>query len=130
MTVPGTHPRLAAALDAMNAGTEGWPAEMIAIGLGARLARDEGRRCECAAPILTGDDLMCGRCLLENRSQELRKLDVMFGPHDFVLSTRKSGAWMGWCEICTYPADDPRHHGQAKPCRTSWGEDYTPKERP
>lgn len=81
---PGTHPRLAAALDAMKAGDEGWAGEIIAISLGARFARQEhGRRCECVDPILTGDDLMCGRCLLENKGQELRKLDKILGPHDF-----------------------------------------------
>lgn len=123
---PGTHPRLVAALDAMDAGTEGWPGELLAITLGARMAREDGTWCDCAEPILTGDDLMCGRCLHENRGQELRKLDAMYGPHDFVPSTRKAGARMGWCDICTYPVEDQRHHGHAKPCRTTWGEDYTP----
>lgn len=91
MAVTGTHPRLAAALDAMNAGTEGWPGEIVAIGLSARLAAQEGRRCECAEPILTGTDLMCGRCLLENRGQELRKLDILLAPHDSQLKRSLDG---------------------------------------
>lgn len=75
---------------------------------------------------VTGLDLMCGACLLNNRDQEKRKLLSIYGAHDFVPSTRSAlRERLHWCE-CTWPEDDERHHGVDKPCRTSWGEQLTP----
>lgn len=128
--VPGTHPDLVAALDDMDAEAPGWPQAMLRLALGARSARQEGRRCECDEPLLTGDDLMCGRCLLENQGQELRVLDRILAPHPFAEPDTPARQLLGWCATCNYPSDDVRHHGQAKEGMTSWGEPYTPSVDP
>jgi len=110
------HPDLTAALDPFN------PAAVIGIAARARLAQDEGRYCECPDPLTAGADLMCGSCLLNNRNQELRSLDASCGPHTF-----EPGELGGaLCAICTHPEEKPWHHGQPRPARTSWGDDYIP----
>lgn len=121
------HPKLTEALAAMERGDPDWPMAILGIGLRARLAADEdGRYCECADPLLTGLDLMCGACLFNNRDQEIRRLLSIYGAHEFELDTSSpTKIAMRWCK-CTWPEDDPRHHGEDKPMRTSWGERFTP----
>lgn len=110
------HPDLAAALDPFD------PGAVIGIALRARAAQDDGRYCECVEPLTAGADLMCGACLLNNRNQELRHLDASCGPHAF-----EPGAMDGaFCAICTHLEEKRWHHGEPRPARTSWGEDYTP----
>lgn len=123
MSGPAQHPELTAALAAARKGEVG---AVVAIALRARSAADDGRYCRCAEPLLAGLDLMCGACLLNNGDQEVRKLLSIYGAHAFDADTSKPHrVAMGWCK-CTYPEDDPRHHGIDRPCRTSWGEELTP----
>lgn len=117
------HPKLVAALDQMESGDYG---PVLAIALGARVKADDGRYCVCADPLLSGLDLMCSACLLNNRDQEKRKLLSLYGAHDFEADTAsETRVAMGWCK-CTYPKDDPRHHGVDIRCVTSWGEELLP----
>lgn len=116
----GKHPDLEAAIEALV--DNGDAAGVVRIALQARAAQDEGRYCECAAPVLAGADLMCGACLLNNRNQELRNLDASRGPHEF-----EPGALEGMmCAVCTCWEPDIQHHGGAAKAKTSWGEDYIP----
>lgn len=53
--------------------------EILKMALNARAAVDEGRYCECDQPVLSGDALMCGGCLLRNRTQEIRRVHQIRG---------------------------------------------------
>ena len=110
-----THPDLTAALARLDAGQLG---PIVRIGMRARFAAREGRRCECAEPELTGHDLLCGACLLENRDQERRAVDRLVGAHEFVPG-KLSGRM---CAVCTGRANLPRHHGVDEVGHCSWGE--------
>lgn len=90
---------------------------IIRMAMGARIAADEGRYCECAEPSLRGMDLMCGACLLNNRGQEIRRIHRSVDAHGHVPG--KLGGYM--CATCTQGPNDPRHHGQPAVGRTSWG---------
>ena len=115
-----THPRLAAAE------ATGDVAAVVAIAMQCRFDMEEhGTYCECADPNLDGG-LMCRRCLHRSKERELRELDRRLGPHDFVESLKEALRRVGWCGVCTHPADDQRHHGIATEGMTSWGERYTP----
>lgn len=116
----GHHPEFAAALAENDYGA------LIRIALTARADADEGRYCECAEPTTAGLDLMCARCLLNNRDQEIRRLLTIYGAHDFdpdVSSPTRIA--MDWC-ACTWPEDDDRHHGTDLPFKASWGEWFQP----
>lgn len=114
------HPKLAAALKPFE------PGKVLAIALGARAAADEGRYCECLDPEVTGYDLMCSQCLLNNQDQERRRLIHLFGPHPFELDeSREAAKRMGWC-WCTHPEDYGPHRGEARPAVTTWGERILP----
>jgi hypothetical protein len=83
----------------------GDPAEILSMGLRARLAAEDGRYCECEQPILHGPDLMCGRCLLENRDQIEEATRRIREPHAF-----EPGALDGrMCSVCSGWEDDARH---------------------
>ena len=76
----------------------------------------EGRYCECAEPNLTGG-LMCLRCRLRNKDQEIAAVHRLVDAHDFV-----PGKLRGlMCAVCTMGEDAPRHHGVPAVGRTSWG---------
>lgn len=83
----------------------GDPKEIIAMALGARFARDEGRFCDCESPSLHGFDLMCGNCLLENQEQIAKKTAHIRDPHPF--EPRDKNPLM--CDRCTMGMDHPRH---------------------
>lgn len=86
--------------------------------MGARIAADEGRYCECEHPSLTGLDLMCGHCLLQNRGQEIRRIHRSVDVHGHV-----PGKLRGYmCAVCARGPDEARHHGRPAVGRTSWGE--------
>ena len=113
-----THRRLVAALAALDNG-EG-AAAILAVALSARAAADEGRYCECAEPEVTGFDLMCAECLLNNRDQERARVRSFAHAHDFIPDTAHfDGAF---CKVCIRIETDPRHHGVNAVGRTSWGE--------
>jgi hypothetical protein len=114
-----SHPKLVAAL---QAATEGRYGAVLGIAARARLAADAGRRCECPEPELTGEDLLCGACLLNNKNQERRKVTKLVQAHDFVPG--KLGGRM--CSVCTMPERAERHHGVAAIGRCSWGEEIRP----
>lgn len=99
------HPKLTAARAALEEGGAG-VGPIIALAFGARAAQDEGRYCECPDPILTGNDLMCGACLLNNKDQERKRCAVICNAHEFV-------PWevAGFCGTCARGEADPRHHG-------------------
>lgn len=88
----------------------GDPMEILRMGLGARFAAEEGRFCECDEPALTGRDLMCGNCLLENEGQIARLEALIRGSHAFEDAREGSGARrLDYCAVCAFPRDDPRH---------------------
>lgn len=99
----------------------GDPAEIIRVALNARARAEEGVVCTCPEPILVGDDLMCGRCLLENDGQRLAREARMNGPHEFAthfprgrdLTDKDREYWeqLGMCDVCSGWRDDPRHAG-------------------
>lgn len=91
--------------------------DLLRRALGAREAIDEGRYCECAEPDLSGAALMCFRCDLRNRDQEIAAVHRIVDAHDFVPG--KLGGLM--CAVCTNKEDIPRHHGVGEVGRTSWG---------
>lgn len=111
-----THPKLTAALAALDNG-EG-AAAILAVALSARAAADEGRYCECAEPEVTGFDLLCAECLLNNKDQERARVRSFTHAHEFVPG-KLGGAF---CKVCVRLETDPRHHGVNAVGRTSWGE--------
>lgn len=84
-------------------------ARIIGIALHARSEADAGRYCECEQPALTGLDLMCGECLLENLSQREKKTVWIRAPHEFVPSENDSMRRMEMCGRCSGWLEDPRH---------------------
>lgn len=95
--------------------------ELAIASLCARVAADEGRYCQCAQPSVTGLDLMCGECLLQNRDQEIKRLHSIVDAHEFI-----PGKLRGlMCKICTQTVQEPRHHGVPAVGRTSWGTEVT-----
>lgn len=85
----------------------------------AREAAAEGRYCECAAPELTGQDLLCAGCLHHNWGQETRAVIAIVEAHDF---TPREGPIMArFCARCMMTEDDPRHHGTPAVGRTTYG---------
>lgn len=83
---------------------------VLKMALGAWFAATEGRYCECIEPSLHGHDLMCGNCLLENKGQIEAANRRIREPHQWEEPREGSAARrLGWCRICTRPADDPRH---------------------
>lgn len=113
-----THPRLRSALDEAHKGV----GPILGIALGARAAQDEGRYCECTEPELTGSDLLCGACLLNNRGQEVLRVEAIVRAHEFEPDPRHPF----FCRTCTMGADAPRHHGVSAVGRTSWGTEVRP----
>lgn len=85
--------------------------EVLRAALGAWFAAHEGRYCECDEPSLRGLDLMCGECLLENRSQIEKRERAMREPHEFVSdpNPRSAAARLGMCRLCSGWRNDPRH---------------------
>ncbi|MCU1356409.1 MAG: hypothetical protein JWM89_1827 [Acidimicrobiales bacterium] len=125
---PGTHPDLVAALDLAWSGDAAVKSDGFAALIRIALrASSSGDSCRCEKPLLAGLDLMCARCLLNSRAQELRRLDAMGRPHDFVAkdgNPRKLASRM--CDVCSGWTDDARHAGETKTMRTSWGTSYDP----
>lgn len=76
---------------------------LVAVGLRAAFS-DE--RCECAEPILTGLDLMCGHCLRENQGQIEKRTTALNSPHAF--RPRERGL-PEMCDFCSRWKDDPLH---------------------
>lgn len=109
------HPKLTAARAALEDGGAG-VGPILALAFGARAAQDEGRYCECTDPLLVGDDLMCGACLLNNKDQERKRVAAICNAHDFVPWSKVEG----FCDICARGESDPRHHGVDATPRYSW----------
>lgn len=107
------HPDLVKALAAAKRGDVG---PVLGVAARAILAQDEGRYCECADPVLAGDDLLCGACLLNNKDQERRRCAVICDAHDFVPGP--CGGLM--CKVCMCSESAPRHHGVDATPRYSW----------
>ena len=108
--------------EALGEFDRGNPRSVLRIAFRARGAAAKGRYCQCLEPQLTGKDLMCGVCLLQNQDQERRAVDRLVGAHDFVPG--KLGGRM--CATCTMPERAPRHHGVSEIGRCSWGEERRP----
>lgn len=72
--------------------------------------------CECDEPILSGDRLMCGRCLLENQDQRAKREATKKGPHPFAHGPERKRLEL--CRLCAGWPDDPRHEGQGE---EMWG---------
>lgn len=99
--------------------------QILGMALGARVAADEGRYCECAKPSVHGLDLMCGACLLENREQIVKRTHHIVDAHDFEEPDpndphHKALVFMDWCPRCTQPRDALRHHGISATPRYPW----------
>lgn len=80
------------------------------IGVAMRAAFSD-ERCECEEPILTGLDLMCGRCLRENDAQYDKRTEAINSPHAF--QTRPGDEALerlGMCSFCSRWKDDPIHN--------------------
>lgn len=88
---------------------------VIGAAMKARTRAENGDFCRCETPIVHGLDLMCGRCLRQNKDQEIAKVAQMCGPHDFTLSDRPAGSTLRMCGICAGWEDDVRHHGGSIP---------------
>lgn len=83
--------------------------ETLRVGLAARSAAERGEFCECAEPDLTGYDLMCGHCLLENEGQRQRRERAMKEPHEFVPMRGLKSENYQMCQFCSGWNDDARH---------------------
>lgn len=108
---------------------EGSPGDLVRIALGARMDANEGLYCDCSEPLLIGDDLLCGACLLNNRDQEVARLHLIVDAHDFTPGHSRGARLLGWCHYCSYPEPDPRHHGVGVTGETSWGTEVVGKSR-
>jgi hypothetical protein len=113
-TVTAPHPKLVAAHAALDKRDDFRP--MVALAFGAIAAQDDGRYCECSEPLLAGDDLMCGACLLNNKDQERKRCARSCNAHEFVPSPK----FPPMCAVCTMWKDSPRHHGVDATPRYSW----------
>lgn len=78
---------------------------VIMTGMNARFEAEKGHYCECEHPILTGYDLMCGDCLLENQGQIDKRMRRSREPHAFEPMPKLPIM----CNVCTGWEDDPRH---------------------
>lgn len=84
--------------------------------LGASMRARGGERCPCAEPILTGRDLMCGCCLLENESQIQALLRAISEPHPFEVRDDVDAGSMKlrMCALCSRWDTDPRHRASSE----------------
>jgi len=78
------------------------------MALGARFKAERGEFCECEEPELVGLDLMCGKCLCENREQIAKRERAINEPHNFV-PRGESGIMARFCKVCARFDDDWRH---------------------
>ncbi len=99
--------------------------EALRLALASRAAVDEGRYCNCDDPKLRGVALMCFRCNLRNKDQELARIHLMIDSHDFHPKDPTDEFWREWCVFCMRPKDHPRHMGNPANGETTWGETVT-----
>lgn len=106
-------------------------ASLIGASLRAHLDAADGVFCECEHPILSGERLMCGRCLRSHEGQRQERERNMAGPHPFRWSpldkekheervARKGPEWdrLAMCRFCAGWREDPRHDDQGE---EMWG---------